>query len=152
MAAPAKQAKSYFGRDFCNVRFGWKADVNSRRIKCYFMAGLKFLLALLLGSVVAAILAVAGTSPENATIWIVVGVATIFAMFGLIPSACLGTPALRMCQHLNFSHIAAASLLAMAGAALGASMMAFTFTSFESWGAIAGGSIGLMQGLLLYKR
>ena len=112
---------------------------------------LRFVLALVLGSTVAALISVATTSPENATPLVVAGIAGVYAIFGIVPAAVVGLPMLKVFRRLNIGSSAAALLLTLGGAAVGALLMTATFTSFATWGAIAGASIGLVQGCLLHK-
>ena len=115
------------------------------------MSASKFLMAHLLGSTLAAVIALATRSPENASIMGVVGLAAAFALFGSFPALFIGLPALTFLLRLNYWPSVRVCFLTTGGALVGALLMSVTFTGFEQWGAICGASIGTMQGLIFYS-
>ena len=117
------------------------------------MSASKFLTAHVLGSVLAAVIVLAATTPPgNASGWFLgmFGLGVTFAMFGALPALFIGLPALTSLLRSNYWPSVRLCFLAMGGGLVGALSMFVTFTGFEKWGAICGASIGMMQGLMFY--
>jgi hypothetical protein len=112
---------------------------------------LGFLIALMLGSILAALVSFALSSPESFSIWPVVGVAATYVIFGLGPAVAFGLPALWLLRRLHVTRLAAALAMTAGGGAVGTLVTFGMFHRFEPLGAIAGASIGLLQGVLLYR-
>jgi hypothetical protein len=113
---------------------------------------LKFILALAFGSALAALGSFVVWGSESFPILMVVGVAGTFAVFGFVPAVIFGLPALWLLQRLKLTPFAAALSMTVGGAAVGALVTFGIFKRFEPIGLIAGASISLMQGILLYRR
>ena len=119
------------------------------------MSASKFLTAHVLGSVLAAVIVLAITTPPgNVSGWFlgIFGLGVTFAMFGALPALFIGLPALTSLLRLNYWPSVRLCLRARGGGLVGALSMFVTFTGFEKWGAICGASIGMMQGLMFYGR
>jgi len=112
---------------------------------------LGFLIALMLGSILAALFSFALSSPESFSIWFLVGVAATYVIFGLGPAVAFGLPALWLLRRLRVTRLAAALAMTVGGGAVGTLVTFGMFHRFEPLGAIAGASIGLLQAVLLYR-
>jgi hypothetical protein len=114
-----------------------------------------FLIALLLGSLIAGFMFAAETSlrsdqPFSAII--VIGIGATFVQFGILPGLAVGVPAILVLRRWGFGRWSAALVLAMGGALTGALFMPVTFPGLESPGAVAGGSVGFMLRIILFPR
>lgn len=111
----------------------------------------RFLLAVVLGCVLAALVTLEVIEQGEFAPVMLFGGALTFMLFAGVPALFAGTAALRLLRWLAVDRIEGTVIMMVGGAAVGAWLMTVTFTSLESLGAIVGGSIGLMQGLLLHR-
>jgi hypothetical protein len=112
----------------------------------------RLILALLLGSTLAALISVAVSGPESVTVLIAIGVAGTYVIFGLVPAVAFGLPALWVLKRRNVTRLVAVLAMTVGGAAVGALVTFGIFNRFEPLGAIGGASIGLLQGFLMYPK
>ena len=122
-----------------------------QRIKLVLVPLIKFILALAIGCILAALASSILLSPEGLTVLMVIGGAGTFVIFGLGPAVTFGLPALWLLQRLHVTRLTAGVSMTIGGAAIGALVTFAMFDSFVPLGPIGGASIGLMQGLLLYR-
>jgi hypothetical protein len=120
-------------------------------IKSILLPPIKFILALVLGCTFAALVSFTLLSPEGLTLLMVIGGAGTFLIFGLGPAVIFGLPALWLLQRLHVTPLTAALSMTIGGAAIGTLVTFAMFNRFVPLGPIGGGSIGVMQGFLLYR-
>lgn len=108
-------------------------------------------MSLVLGSVLAALIVGLKAEAPNMTPMPVVVYAAVFVLVGLGPALVAGIAALELLRRINVGPLTAALAMTAGGAVVGAGWESLMVAD-RAWGAIAGASIGLMQGLLLYTR
>lgn len=112
-----------------------------------------FAIAIPLGGLLGGLLTIAYRMPAPSDLpLLVVGMGATFALFGAFPALIFGIPALLILRKMRVSRTAATVVMTIGGAGLGAALTAGTFSGFEGLGAIAGGSIGLALGVLVYRK
>jgi hypothetical protein len=111
-----------------------------------------FVLALVLGGLLGGFLSLGETTlvgGQDVTLWGILLIGMTYAAFGVVPAVLFGAPAIYMMRRRHLTRWPAAAILGAGGGGIGALLMTVTFTGFERWAALAGGSIGLMLGILL---
>ncbi len=113
---------------------------------------LLFLTALLLGSWIGGILSVAhhavtGGLAFNLSVASMIG--ATYVLFAALPAILFGVPALSLLKRLGYSRWPASAFMAVGGGLVGALLTRVTFTGFDTWAALAGGSVGFFMGLFL---
>ena len=120
------------------------------------MVALKYIVAHIIGSVLAASIlalsyAIEHHSFDSFTLLLVYGMAPVFAVIGSVPATIVGAPALKLLLGSNLGPLGRFIALSAGGLLVGVLCDFGLGMKSSHTGAIAGGAIGLAQGIMFCR-